>query len=360
MRVFVHLGLLLSFLLTAGCGSSQNSGSSALGPDGDVRLEGGSAVDGGGAGGTGGAPTLPQSGQLTAGIWDDNENFEHFEAYRDDLWGQNGSGDQINRSLFSESEQDDAHAESQQPHSAPADLDVALVIDTTGSMGDEISYLQSEFRDLATTVGNRYENATVRWSLVVYRDHGDAYVVRHYDFTADADAFRGSLGSQRGEGGGDWPESPELAFQRANQLAWQSSESTGRIAFWVADAPAHDVNLPAFADSIRSMRARDVAVYPVASSGVDDSLEYYMRASAQLTGGRYIFITNDSGIGGDHKEPTIPCYYVTLLRDAILRAIDAEMTGMHALPNQDQVIRSAGQPDEAGVCQLEETTAQAF
>ena len=257
-------------------------------------------------------------------------------------------------------EQEAAHAESQAPQPSPTHLDIALVIDTTGSMGDEISYLQSEFRDLATTISNRYTSAELRWSLVVYRDLGDEYVVRHDDFTEDAEAFRSSLGNQSGNGGGDYPEAPEVAFERANQLTWRSAEDTGRLAFWVADAPPHDENLPAFAESIRSMRASDVAVYPVASSGIDEQTEYFMRASAQLTGGRYIFITGDSGIGGAHKEPTIPCYYVTLLRDAILRAVDAEMSGTHTLPGEEQVIRSVGQPDESGVCQLEEATARAF
>ncbi|MGB5812265.1 MAG: VWA domain-containing protein, partial [Polyangiales bacterium] len=229
-----------------------------------------------------------------------------------------------------------------------------------GSMGDEIAYLQSEFRDFAAAIDERYPDADPRWSLVVYRDEGDAYVVEHEDFTDDAQAFRESLARRDANGGGDYPEAPERAFERANQLTWRSANSTAKLAFWVADAPPHPQNLHAFADSARGLKDTGVAIYPVASSGVDESTEYFMRATAQLTGGRYIFITNDSGIGLDHKEPTIDCYYVTLLRDALLRAIDAELLGTAELPTEEQVIRTLGEPDANGVCQLENETAHAF
>ena len=52
-----------------------------------------------------------------------------------------------------------------------------------------------------------------------------------------------------------------------------------------------------------------------------------MRTAAEVTGGRYLFLTNDSGIGNDHKEPTVPCYVVTTLDKAMLRMIDMEVTG---------------------------------
>lgn len=350
------------FISLAGCGSSQDSGSSfgGSGGSGGVILNGGGSAgaDGGGTAGSGGTPSQPQGGLLTAGIWDDNLNFAEFESYRDSLWADDQS--QVDERLFSDAEQEAANAEAQAESQLPTTLDVALVVDTTGSMGDEITYLQTEFRDLSAEINARYPDAQVRWSLVVYRDQGDEYVVRHDDFTDDPNAFRNSLAQQFATGGGDYPEAPERALELANTLAWRGSDATAKLAFWVADAPPHVQNLPAFADSVRDLGASRVSIYPVASSGVDESTEYFMRASAQRTGGRYIFITNDSGIGLDHKEPTISCYYVTLLRDAVLRAIDAEMLGEPAAPSEGEVIRSVGQPDASGLCQLEEGTAQAF
>jgi hypothetical protein len=105
------------------------------------------------------------------------------------------------------------------------------------------------------------------------------------------------------------------------------------------------------ADALRGMRGRGVHVYPVASSGVDELTELSMRTAAALTGGRYLFLTNDSGVGGDHKEPTIPCYFVTSLSDAILRMVDIEMSGEYHEPATSEVIRTGGDPQD-GECRL--------
>src|SRR5258708_7458084 len=69
--------------------------------------------------------------------------------------------------------------------SPKTDLDVQLVLDTTGSMGDELAYLQGEFDAIATTVHARFPNMTPRYSLVLYRDKGDEYVTRPFAFTTD-------------------------------------------------------------------------------------------------------------------------------------------------------------------------------
>jgi hypothetical protein len=76
-----------------------------------------------------------------------------------------------------------------------------------------------------------------------------------------------------------------------------------------------------------------------------------MRSSAQLTGGRYLFLTDDSGVGGEHKEPTIPCYFVTRLDRAITRMVDIEMSGEYHEPADDDVIRTGGDPED-GACTL--------
>jgi len=92
-------------------------------------------------------------------------------------------------------------------------------------------------------------------------------------------------------------------------------------------------------------------VYPVASSGVDELTERSMRTVAQLSHGRYAFLTDDSGVGGAHKEPSIPCYFVTHLDDAILRMVDVELTGTYRAPGDAEIVRSVGEPKD-GVCTL--------
>ncbi len=296
-------------------------------------------------------PSAPGNGQgepgvLTAGTWDDNRNFDFFASYRKSREKLSG------RLPFTEQAFLEALELAREPPARKETLDVAFVIDTTGSMGDEIAYLQAEFVALSSSITERYPNATQRWSLVVYRDLDDDYVVRAYDFFDDVAAFQEQLGLQFAGGGGDFPEAPDRALAQAAGLDWRAGETTARLAFWVADAPHHTENADEMADAVDSLIDRGVHVYPVASSGVDDLTEHSMRSVAQLTGGRYLFLTDDSGVGNSHMEPTLPCYFVTKLDDAILRMVDIELSGEYREPAEEEVIRTGGDPQNRR-CTLE-------
>ena len=294
---------------------------------------------------------LPQSGQLTAGIWDDNLNFDFFKPYASTFRAQN-PGD---LSMFAQQEMETARdqANSQARSGSPhGDLDVQLVLDTTGSMGDELSYLQSEFDSIAARLKTKFPNVTPRWSLVVYRDKGDDYVTRDFDFTTDTNKFRTNLRAQSAGGGGDTPEAVVQGLEAGARMNWRPAGSVAKVAFWVADAPAHPGEGKQLATVVRNLKAKGVHVYPIASSDTDDTAEYQMRSTAQLTGGRYVFLTNDSGVGNSHAEPHIPCYAVTRLDSAIIRAIDTELTGQRHEAPSEEVIRNVGQPDKTGKCKL--------
>jgi hypothetical protein len=287
-----------------------------------------------------------EPGTLTAGTWDDNRNLDRFLAYRTRLESEQLPG----LPGFLEAEQR-AAAERAAQRTAHAKLDVALVIDTTGSMGDELQFLQTEFDALSGAIEAAYPEAEQRWALVVYRDIGDVYVTTRFDFEASAGTFRQLLEQQSAADGGDIPEAPDAALAVMDQLGWRSGPDVARLAFWVADAPHHVENAAAFTAAVEDAATQDVHLYPVASSGVDELTEYSMRAAAQLTLGRYLFLTDDSGVGNDHKEPSIPCYFVTRLDDAILRMVDVEMSGAYHEPDAAQVIRTGGSPTD-GACSL--------
>jgi hypothetical protein len=292
--------------------------------------------------------THPQAGQLTAGIWDDNRNFDFWKPYASHFTADHGS-DFV---MFSQAELDEAHGAAGAQQAPRTELDVQLVLDTTGSMGDELTYLQSEFDSIATQVRTKFPNVTPRWSLVVYKDHGDVYVAKGFDFTTDTNKFRQSLRAQSAGGGGDIPEAVVEGLSTGMKQQWRTAPNVAKLAFWVADAPAHPGEGGKLGTVIRDAKKKGVHIYPVASSDADDAAEYQMRSAAQMTSGRYVFLTNDSGIGNSHAEPHIPCYNVSRLDHAIVRMIQVEMSGRFVEADSREVIRSVGQPNQAGKCQL--------
>ncbi|MEJ7602828.1 MAG: vWA domain-containing protein [Kofleriaceae bacterium] len=296
---------------------------------------------------------LPQSGQLTAGVWDDNLNFSFFEAYAARIGTTQDLG------VFGNAEQRAARDLFAQ-QTARDELDIQLVIDTTGSMGDELKYLQSELVAIAGQVHARFPQVKPRWSLVVYRDAGDEYVTRHFAFSGDVVKLQRDLAAQSAGGGGDFPEAVLDGLSRGLQQQWRSGANVAKLMFWVADAPPHPGEGGQFATVVRNARLQGVHIYPIASSGIDDGTEYQMRAAAQLTGGRYLFLTDDSGVGNAHAEPHLPCYAVTRLDRAVVRMIESELAGRHVPTTPADVLRRVGAPDAAGKCAAGETQTVAF
>lgn len=202
-------------------------------------------------------------------------------------------------------------------------LDLMLVVDTTGSMGDEIKYLQTELDDVVSRVAHDNANLPIRLSVNFYRDLEDDYVVKSFPFSYNIDEQMGYLRVEYADGGGDYEEAVEMALSDAvNNHEWD--EDSIKIMFMVLDAPPHmnESVKSSLYDSIQSASEKGIRIIPVASSGVDKSTEFLLRTLAMTTGGTYTFLTNDSGIGGDHIEPTIGHYEVEQLNDLMVRVIN--------------------------------------
>ena len=60
---------------------------------------------------------------------------------------------------------------------------------------------------------------------------------------------------------------------------------------------------------------------PVAASGVDKDTEFMLRFFDLATGGTYVFLTNDSGIGNDHIEASVGDHEVEPLADLMVKLI---------------------------------------
>lgn len=241
-----------------------------------------------------------------------------------------------------------------QAHAVRA-LDLVLVLDTTGSMGDEMAYLQAELYKIVERLKRDAGNVDLRIGLIVYRDAGDDYIVRSYPLSGDIRSVRETLDLQDADGGGDTPEAVDRAMMAATQMQWRGDAA--KAVLLVADAPPHSEAVGATLEATERLRSEGVQIVPVAASGVEDSAQYVMRTMAVLTQGRYIFLTDDSGVGNAHAEPDVSCYVVTRLDQLIARVLAGIVQGRRIEADRNEIIRTVGDYD-SGRCRARQIASR--
>lgn len=202
-------------------------------------------------------------------------------------------------------------------------VDVVFVFDATGSMGDELRYLQAEMKDVIARAKDATGGLNIRTGAVVYRDHGDEYITRISRLTDNIATTQAFIDKQQASGGGDYPEAvPEALMAALNSAGWDS-EARARIAFLVLDAPCHtdSATVALLHEQILNAAALGVRVVPVVCSGLGESGELLLRTMALATNGTSFFLTDDSGIGNPHLKPTTDSLKVEHLNDMLVRTI---------------------------------------
>ena len=204
-------------------------------------------------------------------------------------------------------------------------LDLMLVVDTTGSMADELSYLQKELESVITRAVSDNGNIPVRLSVNFYRDDGDEYVVRDFPFTDNITQAIADLKAQSSDGGGDFPEKVNAALDNAiNSHDW--NENSTKLLFIILDAPPHSDDAKAVEQMntlTQQAAEKGIRIIPILASGGDKEAEYLLRDMAMKTGGTYLFLTDDSGISvGGHIQPTVGDYEVEKLNDLMVKVIN--------------------------------------
>ena len=210
-------------------------------------------------------------------------------------------------------------AECQQNQSA----DVFLVVDATSSMADEIKYLKAELEDAMLRVERNLPGTELRTGALFYRDHQDAYLTRSSALSPTLDSTLAFIRQQDAGGGGDGPEAVEIALEEALEKQNWNPQASARLIFLILDAPPHQTAeiKKSLKQSIQRAAELGVKIIPVTGSGIGKSTEYLMKALAISTNGSYAFLTNHSGIGGGHIEPTAGPYDVLFLNDLMVRLI---------------------------------------
>lgn len=210
-----------------------------------------------------------------------------------------------------------------EPCEAPEGVDVMFVFDATGSMGDELRYLQAEMKDVIARAKEATGGLAIRTGAVVYRDHGDDYITRISRLSKEIETTTSFIDKQVADGGGDFPEAvPEALMAALNSAGWDAN-ARARIAFLILDAPCHEdsTTLALLHDQILNAAAQGIRIVPVVCSSMDKAGEYLMRAIALTTNGTSFFLTDESGIGHTHLKPTTDNLKVEHLNDMLVRTI---------------------------------------
>jgi hypothetical protein len=208
--------------------------------------------------------------------------------------------------------------------SSSARVELSFVVDATGSMGDELEYLKTELLDVIERVKDDNPNTDLYTSSVFYRDEGDQYVTRVSPFTSNVETTIDFIKDQKADGGGDYPEAVHTALEKAiGELQWSYNART-RLLFLVLDAPPHYKTsvIQSIHESIVLAAEKGIKIIPVTASGIDKKTEFLMRFFAISTNGTYVFITDHSGVGNSHLEPTVGEYQVEFLNNLMVRLIN--------------------------------------
>jgi Mg-chelatase subunit ChlD len=131
-------------------------------------------------------------------------------------------------------------------------VDVVFVVDTTGSMTDDISAVKADMRQILGHLRDR--NPDSRVGVVAYRDVTDEYLTRTFLLlTAEDAAIEAAIAAIEVHGGEDWREHVYAGINTALDLQpWRRDASQHIIL--MGDAPPHDdyANDPRTHESVTS------------------------------------------------------------------------------------------------------------
>lgn len=171
-------------------------------------------------------------------------------------------------------------------------LDVAFVLDTTGSMGDEIEVVKEKLVSIARKLGTGQPAPDVRFAVIAFRDKGDAYVVKTFPFDRDVKQVQRHILSLDADGGGDEPEDIAAALHATLALAWDPAANVARVAFLVGDAgPQHYAQEASWEAAVKNFKERKIEVHAVGCSGLNGEGLSTFKAVAERTSGDFEQLT---------------------------------------------------------------------
>lgn len=192
---------------------------------------------------------------------------------------------------------------------AISDMDLVFVMDTTASMGDELSDIKSNLRGILRILQRLVPS--LRIGFVAYKDYRDEYVTRVHPLTAmspgNAEGMLRFVKQLQPGGGGDVPEPIDAALEKALAMSWRD-DVAGRIVV-IGDAPPHPQSIQRSFQEARQFRES------AGLSGLPRSVSTIFTGNNAETG-RYFKRLAEAGNGDftDHKGQMIESVLLSVLQ----------------------------------------------
>lgn len=201
-------------------------------------------------------------------------------------------------------------------------LDLCFVVDTTGSMGDDIDNARENMSDILANLAEK--SADYRVALIDYRDYPERtkdskdYPCKvQLSFTNDNDRITQAINKLDLGYGGDDEETLFSALMQASKLDWR--KNARKIIIVLGDAPPHDpepVSDYTYLQVLTALIGADIGIdfessddrvtngltldmISVYSIGADasDSAEDFFKKISENTGGAYVGVEDASEVG---------------------------------------------------------------
>lgn len=151
-------------------------------------------------------------------------------------------------------------------------VDIALVIDSTMSMREEIPLLKRNFGSIFSKIRDHFPR--FRIALVLYRDYGERYLTKTYDFTTNETEIISRVSDIEFMGGMDIPEAVYEALDAAaHKLSWANPH---RIIYLFGDAPPHPEPRGSVTREsvLRDLKQKKIQVFPLAIPTQEENLAF--------------------------------------------------------------------------------------
>lgn len=195
-----------------------------------------------------------------------------------------------------------------------SEIDLVLLLDCTGSMGQYIAKAKACLLDISTRFEQQYPgHGRLKIGVVAYRDHPPqdmSFITLTAPLTSDIPSVRTFLGELSARGGGDDPEAVGAALGEAVQLDWRPDAV--KVAVLIADAPPHGIGemgdgfpqgVPGSTDpfsAIEALAALGVRLYTVgclpAINRYRFTIPFFVEA-ARKTGGKPVALEGADRLG---------------------------------------------------------------